>query len=103
MIETPQVTQSAAQLSAVIHITIPRDQIREVMGPGIMEVMAAVTSQRIGPAGPWFTNHLRVDPEIFDFEISVPVNAPVTPVGRVKGSELKAARVARTIYHGDYE
>ena len=33
----------------------------------------------------------------------MPVTAPVTPVGRVKPATYPAMRVARTIYHGDYE
>jgi hypothetical protein len=45
------------------------------MGPGLRELMAAVAAQGIAPTGPWFSNHLRMDPDIFDFEISVPVVA----------------------------
>jgi effector-binding domain-containing protein len=73
------------------------------MGPGISEVMAAAQAQGIGPAGPWFTHHLRMDPAVFDFEICVPVTAPVVPVGRVKPGQMPAVRVARTVYHGPYE
>jgi effector-binding domain-containing protein len=103
MLDTPQITQTAAQLTAVIHLTVPREEIQNVMGPGINEVMAAVAAQGIGPAGPWFTHHLRMDPAIFDFEVGVPVTSQVTPVGRVHLSQLPAATVARTIYHGPYE
>ncbi len=103
MIETPHITQSEAQLTAAIHLTIPREQIQEVMGPAIGELMAAVGAQGIGPAGPLLSYHFRGELDIFDFEVAVPVTAPVTPVGRVKGSELKAAKVIRTIYHGPYE
>ncbi|MBO9539070.1 GyrI-like domain-containing protein [bacterium] len=103
MIETPQITQSEAQLTAFIHLTVPREEIQEVMGPGIGEVMAAIAAQGIAPAGPWFTHHLRMDPEIFDFEICVPVTAPVAPAGRVQAGQLPAAKVARTVFHGNYE
>jgi effector-binding domain-containing protein len=44
-----------------------------------------------------------MDPETFDFEIGVPVNAPVSTSGRVQASQLPAATVARTLYHGPYE
>ena len=54
------------------------------MGAGIGEAMAAVKAQGIGPAGPWFAHHLKMTPETFDFDICVPVSAPVTAVGRVK-------------------
>lgn len=103
MIEPPRITQTDAQLTAVIHLTVPREEIQRVMGPGISELMAAITAQGIAPAGPWFTHHLRMDPDIFDFEISVPVAAPVAAVGRVKPGRLPASRVARTVYHGPYE
>lgn len=103
MIDHPHITQSAAQPAAVIHLTIPRDQIQHVMGPGITELMAVVTAQGIGPAGSWYSHHLRMDPDTFDFEIGVPVTAPVAPTGRVTAGELPAAKVARTIYHGGYE
>lgn len=103
MIDPPQITTSHTELTAFIHLTIPRAEIQAVMGPGISEVMAAITAQGIAPTGPWFTHHLRMDPAIFDFEICVPVSAPVAPVGRVQPGELPAKRVARTVYHGPYE
>jgi effector-binding domain-containing protein len=103
MIETPQITQTTPRLAAVIHLTIPRSEIRSAMGPGITEVIAAVKAQGIGPAGPWFTHHLKMNPATFDFEICVPVTAPVIPAGRVKPGMFPAVTVARTIYHGDYE
>lgn len=103
MIDTPQVVQSTALPAAVLHVTIPRSEIRSVMGPGYREVMDAVKAQGLAPAGPWFTHHLRIDPDIFDFEIGVPVSHPFTATGRVQPGQLPAARVARTVYHGPYE
>jgi effector-binding domain-containing protein len=103
MIDSPQVTKSAAQLTAVIHLTVPRAEIRKVMGPGIKELMATIAAQGIAPAGPWFTYHYRMDAAIFDFEISVPVSKPVSATGRVQPGQLSARTVARTIYRGPYE
>jgi effector-binding domain-containing protein len=103
MLETPKITETAAQRTAVIPLTIPRAEIQRVMGPGIGELMTVIAAQGIGPAGPWYTYHLRMDPDVFDFEIGVPVAAPVAPVGRVKPGQLPARRVARTVYHGPYE
>jgi effector-binding domain-containing protein len=84
-------------------LTIPRAQIQNVMGPAISEVMAAVAAQGIAPAGPVFSHHLRMDPDVFDFEVGVPVTAPVSVTGRVYASQLPAAKVARTVYQGPYE
>jgi effector-binding domain-containing protein len=103
MIDTPQITQTADQLTAVIRLTIPREEMRTAMGPGTKELMAAIADQGIAPSGPWFTHHLRMDPATFDFEIGVPVSAPVAAAGRVKPGRLPASRVARTIFHGGYE
>lgn len=103
MIDTPHITETSAQQAAVIHLTIPRSEIQSVMGPGISELMATIAAQGITPAGPWFSHHFRMAPDIFDFEIGVPVSAPVTAAGRVKPGELPAARVVRTIYQGGYE
>jgi effector-binding domain-containing protein len=103
MLETPHVTQSVAQLAAVIRLTVRREEIRNVMGPGLGELMGALAEQGIVPTGPWFTHHLRMDPEIFDFEICMPIATPVAAVGRVQPGQLPAARVARTVYVGPYE
>lgn len=103
MIETPQIVQTQPLETAVIRLTIPREEIRNAMGPGIGELMAAVAAQGAGPAGPWFSRHFKMDPKTFDFEISVPTTKPVTPTGRVKPGRLPAAKAARTIYRGPYE
>ena len=73
MIDPPQVVQTDHQLTAVIHLTVPRKDIQAVMGPAIGEVMAATSSQGVGPAGPVFSHHLRMEPDVFDFEVGVPV------------------------------
>lgn len=103
MIDPPQLADNAAQLTAVIRLTIPRSEIRKVMGPGIHELLAMVTAQGVAITGRVFSRHFRMDPETFDFEIGVPVAATILPSGRVTPSELPAARVIRTIYHGAYE
>lgn len=103
MLDAPRITQTPAQPTAVIRLTIPRAEIQQVMGPGISELMAAVAAQGVAPAGPWFTHHLKMDPHTFDFEIGVPVAAPVAVAGRVQPAELPAATVARAVYHGAYE
>lgn len=103
MLENPHITRSVAQATAFIRLTVPRADIQKVMGPGLAELMSAIAAQGIAPAGPWFTHHLKMAPNIFDFEISVPVIAPVTPTGRVQAGVLPAAKVARTIYRGSYE
>jgi effector-binding domain-containing protein len=103
MLDSPEIVTTQSQPTAVIRLTIPRAEIGKVMGPAIGEVMSTVAAQGIAPAGPLFSYHPRIDPELFDFEVGVPVAAPVAPAGRVEHGELPAARVARTIYRGPYE
>lgn len=103
MIESPQIIQTSTLHAAIIPVTVPRAQIGEAMMPGLTEIMAAVKAQGIGPAGVWFTHHLRIEPEIFDFEICVPVTAAVKPVGRVIPGVWPGMKVIRTVYHGPYE
>lgn len=103
MIDTPTIVNTESQSAAVIHLTIPRNRIQDEMGPTFNELMSTLQSQGITPTGPWFSHHLRMDPDVFDFEIGVPVATDVTPTGRVKPGQLPAARVARTTYRGGYE
>ena len=103
MISTPEIVQTTAQLTAVIPIVVAREEIRNVMGPGIQELLATLAAQHLTPAGPWFTRHRRRPTETFDFEISFPVSAPVTAAGRVQPGERPAMKVVRTIYQGGYE
>jgi effector-binding domain-containing protein len=103
MIDTPRIVTTKALAVARVHITCPRSEIRNVMGPGLAEVNAALAAQKIEPSGPWLTHHLRMDAKVFDFEICVPVKKAVKPTGRVKPGELPARKVARTVYHGGYE
>ena len=72
---------TTAQPAAVIHITVPRDHIQEVMGPAIQEVIRAAQAQNIGPKGPVFAQ----------------------PVGRMKPGEIPGTTIVRTVYTGPYE
>ena len=103
MIDTPHIIETDAHPIAVVRLTVPRSEIRTVMGPGLTELRAAVAAQGLGSAGPWFTHHLRMDPAIFDFEIGLVVDAPIVAAGRVQPSTSPAQRAARTVYRGGLE
>jgi effector-binding domain-containing protein len=105
MIDTPHLTRTAAQPTAVIHLQVPREPaaMQRVMGPAINEVMAAIAAQGLAPKGPLFSHHFRMAPDLFDFEVGFPVDAAIAPTGRVQPSELPAVEVARTLYRGGYE
>ena len=103
MLDQSSVVQTEEQITAVVRLTIPREKMCEVMPAAVGEVMAAVAAQGIGPMGPLFSHHFRMSPETFDFEVGVPVSAPVQPVGRVQASALPATTIMRTVYSGPYE
>jgi effector-binding domain-containing protein len=103
MIDTPQIVQSEEVMAAVLRMTVPRAEIKLVMGNGMRELIQTVNDQKVLMAGPIFSHHFHMDPARFDFEIGVPVKSPVKAAGRVRPGSLPAARVARTVYHGDYE
>ena len=103
MIDEPKIVQTKALKMAAVHVTVSRDKIREAMGDGYKELMEALKAQGATPTGPWFTHHFRMDPEIFDYEIAVPVSADVKPMGRVAPGELRAMRMAQAVYRGPYE
>lgn len=103
MIETPQITHTEAQETAVIRLKIPKAAMQEAFGPAVGELMAAASEQGVEVVGPVFAHHFRMDPAVFDFEVGVPVARPLAPMGRVEASSLPAMKVARTTYRGPYE
>lgn len=103
MLETPAFVQTQPQTAAIIHLTVPSEEMQQVMGPAIMEVIGAATAQGIGPTGPLFAHHFGMKPGIFNFDVGVPVSAPVAETGRVKPGELPGAVVMRTVFTGPYE
>ena len=103
MIETPRITETPARSAAVIHLTVPRSEIQNVMGPGLKEIIAGIAAQGITPTGPWFTHHFKNPSATFDFEICVPVATPVAAGGRMKPSQLPTIKVAQAVYQGGYK
>jgi effector-binding domain-containing protein len=103
MISAPQIVETTAQDAAVIHLTVPRNEMMKVFGPAVGELMQTLAEQGVDPVGAVFAHHLRMTPEVFDFELGVKVSGPVTAAGRVKPGQLPAARVARTVHSGGYE
>ena len=103
MLDRPQFIQTDEQLTAVIHLTIPRAEISNVMGPAIAEIMSTIAAQGGALTGPCFSYHQKRPYDTFDFEVGFPVSRPITPAGRVKMSKLPAAKIVRTTYQGGYE
>ena len=103
MLATPQIIKTNVQNAAVIRLTVPRSEMMTTFGAAVRELMAALAAQGVEPVGAVFAHHLKMSPDIFDFELGVTVSAPVKAVGRVEPGQLSAAKVARTVYSGPYE
>jgi len=102
MIEPPCVVVTAPRPIAMVRLRVAWPEMRQVMRPGLAEVMAALAAQGIAPTGPWLNRHFRPPTDTLDFAICVPVASPVAPVGRVEPGMLPATTLARTVMHGDY-
>jgi effector-binding domain-containing protein len=102
MIAAPIIVQANAQSAAAVHVTAPRIDIQNAMGPAIGEVYATLAAQGMQPTGPWFTYHLQAPSYLFDFHACVPIDGTVMPVGRVTNLQRPAATVACAVYQGDY-
>jgi len=103
VIEPLRIIKTTPQLTALIPLQVPRAEIQKVMGPGLAELNAAVAAQNIAVDGPWFTHHVRDPGAVFDFEICLPVAAPIAPANRVRPGQWLAMTIAQTTYHGGYE
>jgi effector-binding domain-containing protein len=99
----PQIIQTSIQEAAIIRLTIPRNEMMKVFGPAVGELLTALAEQRVEAVGAVFAHHLKMTPDMFDFELGIKVSSPVTATGRVKPGQLPAAKVARAIYRGPYE
>lgn len=103
MIGTPEITRSEPGATARIRLRIPKHQIHEVMGQARQELLRTVSEQGIGPPGLVFSHHFWLEREVWDFELGIRVERPVTPQGRVEAGEIPATKIARTVYEGSYE
>lgn len=102
VIDTPRLAPTTACHTAVIRLTVPRADIHTVMGPAMQEVIAAVGAQGATATGPLFSHHFRMQPDIFDLEVGMPVLEPFAPTGRVIAGTLAAGPAARAVYRGGY-
>jgi len=103
MLEKPQLVQTRDLPIAYIAITVPREQVTQVMGPGIDELIQTLAEQGIRPSGPWLTHHLRLDDHVFDFQICFPVPKKVDETGRVQNGILSATRAVHATYTGPFD
>lgn len=103
MLDALKTSDTKALPAAVIRMKIRKEEIRNVMGPAMQELMGLIPTGRITPAGRIFSHHFKTDPGYFDLEVGIPVTGAVQAAGRVTAGSLPAKRVISTVYHGGYE
>lgn len=104
MLHAPEVIATDTLHAAVIHLKVPCEEMQQVFGPAIDEIVATLQAQGLEPVGPAFAHHFSVPTTHFDFEVGLPVARPVSPTGRVKAGELPACpRVAHATHVGPYD
>jgi effector-binding domain-containing protein len=103
MLTAPQIIKTNVQGAAVIRLTIPRSEMATTFGSTVDALMAAIAAQGVEPVGAVFAHHLKMSPDIFDFELGVAVSPPVKATGQMKPGQLPSAKVAHAVYIGPYE
>jgi effector-binding domain-containing protein len=103
MIDEPRIVQTDGLFTAVIHLTVPRHQMPHVMGPAVQEVLAVVAQQGVTPSGPVFAHHFAMSPDVFDFEVGVPIPVPLVDAGRVRGGRLASVAAVTAVHRGGYD
>lgn len=88
--------------AAALHLTIPRSDVSEEMGPAVNAVLGAITSSGLSPIGPMFAYHLSVSDTHFDFEVGFPISGDLAPIGKVRTIELPAVSAFKTTHIGPY-
>lgn len=100
MIDQPAVATISPRPAAVIRMTIPKETLDENLGPAVGELIATLTAQGLGPAGPLYCLHHRTSPEVYDFEVGFPAEGEVQPAGRVTAGQIPGWTVAHTTVTG---
>jgi effector-binding domain-containing protein len=102
-VSPPEIIEMSSQHTAFIHLVVPRNEMQKVFGPTMQELIATLTAQSVTPQGGSFAHHLKMSPDIFDFELGFVVAAPFKPTARVKAGMWIAGKAAHAIYAGGYE
>ena len=103
MLNTPDVVQLSTRTTAVIRMTVKREQMAAAFPAAIQEVLAGIRAQGALPAGPLFARYLRMGSGEVEVEIGFPLERPIEPEGRLTISSLPGGRALRAVHRGPYE
>ena len=102
MLEPPQILDVAAQILAVVRLTVPRGDMIKQFDPALRQVSEALRAQGIAPAGPATAHYFSLPTQTFDFELGFPIASQFISEGPVYLAEQPAQRVIRTVYTGPF-
>jgi effector-binding domain-containing protein len=87
---------------AFIPVEVEASRIRDIMGPTLAELRAAVAAEGFAADGVWLTHHWRRPDQKFLFDLCVPTPRPIAATGHVRPGVISAQKIARCHYVGDY-
>jgi effector-binding domain-containing protein len=90
-----------SQPTAVVRDVIPEEGIAEFLGGVFGEVIQALGTQGLAPAGPPFACYV-VTGAGFEVEAGFPCSGPVAPTGRVVPATLPGGPTAIVLHRGPY-
>lgn len=89
---------------AVLEVTLPYSDIKEVMAKGFGQLMEVVQKQGATPTGPPFAKYLDIsDENAWQVVLGIPVDKNIEADGDVKSEELLGGKVAIATHVGPYE
>ena len=101
--EDVELLRLETQPVASIRGTIPVAELGEHMGGRLGELGAYLRQHGVQPAGPPFVRYHAFGETETDFELGVPLAAPVEGEGRITGNELPGGAAAATWHLGAHD
>lgn len=100
MIAPPQIVLSPPRAVAVVPLRLHVAEIATQLDDAFRALHDTLAAQGVAPAGAPYTYHRGVHDDVADFDVGIPVAAPIVAAGRVVPATLRGARVAVATWRG---
>ncbi len=98
-----EIVELGPQPAAVVHGTVPVQEMPEFFGQAFGSVMAFLGAQGASPVGPPFGFYPSPPGEVIEVYAGFPVAAPLPSAGEVEMMELPGGRAATATHVGPYD
>ena len=98
-----EIEQQPRQPYVAVRTTVPMAEIGQHMGQVFGQLFGWLGMHQVTPIGPPWARYLAVGPDEVEFEVGVPVAAPVEASGPVTTGVRPATTVAKTLHVGPYD